>query len=172
MELLMTGTGLNEGIRLFSYALSGLEDSSADASGFPFVDSGGNRISCNYAKITIHYDNKNDADAHLFSFIQPSSLQVSLTENNITDNNFLANEYNWGDVLAGNVSSILGDIVVTDPGDQGTVEFKCANSELIDSVLIRFQEDYSTKGTIFVILTYGNITPFNNLRQDKFDRGL
>lgn len=172
MELLMASLGLNEGIRLFSYTLSGLEDSSVDASGFPFVDSGGNRISCNYAKITIHYDNKNDANAHLFSFIQPSSLQTSLTENNIKDNNFLASEFNNADVVAGNVSGMLGGIIVTDPGGQGTVEFKCANSELMDSVLIRFQEDYSTKGIILAILTYGNITPFNPLRQDRYDNGV
>jgi hypothetical protein len=172
MALLMASLGLNEGIRVFSYALSGLEDSSVDASGFPFVDSGGNRISCNYAKINIHYDNKNDANAHLFSFIQPSSLQTSLTENSIKDNNFLASEFTNADVVAGNLSGMLGGIVITDPGEQAAVEFKCANSELMDSVLIRFQEDYSTKGTIFLVLTYGNITPFNTLRQDRYDRGV
>lgn len=168
----MTGTGLDEGRRLFSYTLSGLEDSSLNASGFPFVDSGGNRISCNYAKVTIHYDNKNDADAHLFSFIQPSSLQTSLTDNNIKDNNFLASEFNNSDVVAGNLSGMLGNIIVTDPGGQGSVEFKCSNSELMDSVLIRFQEDYSTKGIILAIFTYGNITPFNTLRLDRYDRGV
>ena len=168
----MTGTNLNEGMRLYSYALSGLEDNSVTPSGFPFVDSGGNRITCNYAKVTVHYDNKNDANAHLFSFISPSSLQMSLTDNNTVDHPTLASEFSNADVVAGNVSGMLGGIIVTDPGGQGTVEFKCANTELIDSVQIRFQEDYSTKGIILLILTYGNITPFNTLRLDRYDRGV
>lgn len=160
---------LNEGKRTYSYMLSGVEPG-LTASGFPFHDSDGDRMKCNFAQVTVHYSNKNDADAVAVVYAEPSGS--GHTSKSIVDNITIAEEYNTTEAVAGNVSGTCGAVLLAaDKSPRDTHIFKADNGALIDSVNLHVHEDYSTKGTINIVITYGNITPFNTLRQDRYDRG-
>ena len=48
------------------------------------------------------------------------------------------------------------------------------NGAIMDSVNMKFEDhpkNSSHAGDITIELVYGNITPFNTLRQDRYDRG-
>ena len=161
---------LHEGKRTYSYMLSSVE-SGTTASGFPFHDSNGDRMNCNFAQVTVHYTNKNDAGAVAIVYAEPSGS--GHTSKSMVDNITIAEEYNTTEAVAGNVSGTCGAVLlagVNCPRD--THIFKADNGALIDSVNLHVHEDYSTKGTINIIITYGNVTPFNIIRQNRYDKGI
>lgn len=160
----MTGTGLKEGMRVFSYALSGFTE--ATTSSFPFVDSVGNEIYCSYFKVQLHFHpdgNQGTVFDHVLGYVEiPNSATNGIDENiqepytSLTD-----------------VSAFCGGIVVAYGATDGVFEWKAPNDESINGIKIHIDEDYDKdEGEIWVFLTYGNITPFNPLRLDKFDRGV
>jgi hypothetical protein len=164
---------LNSGERIFSYIVSAVPANGGTASGLPFVDTEGNRIQCNYFELTIHYDYSNDITDRVFYHAEPSSTQYTFTENSMSVHNHIADEYNMNDVVAGNVSGICGYAGFADARNPGHMQYKADNGALIDSVQIRLEEENKNQpGVIDLEITYGNITAFNPLRQDKFDRGV
>ena len=164
---------LNSGDRTYGYAVSSVIMNGA-ASGFPFVDSGGNRIKCNYARIEVHYDyGSNDIRDHCIAWIEPSGPS-SHTAHSITVDVNIANEVTTDDIAAGNVSGVYGQVTFADIGNPGIVEFKCDNTEIMDCVNIRLEDHPKTSsqdGEVTIELVYGNVTTFNKLRQDRYDRG-
>ena len=163
---------LKSGHRSFSYVVSSVPFGTA-ASGFPFVDTAGNRISCNYADITIHYDG-NQAQSHCVAWVEPSSVSYQYTPNSIISVTELRTEYTMNEVGAGTVSGMCGIVTFADGNTPGHVLLKAPNDALMDSVMIRLKDEPKggQAGTVSIELTYGNITPFNPLRLDKFDRGV
>jgi hypothetical protein len=161
---------LQEGKRTYSYMVSGVTAGLA-ASGFPLVDSSGNRMNCNYLEVRLHYKNKNDAGAVAVVYVEPSG--TGLTNYSMVEYPTISEEYNSTQVVAGDVSGICGAIISADPRTSiDRAIFKADNGALIDSANIHVHEDFSQKGVIDLILTYGNITPFNTLRLDRYDRGV
>lgn len=161
------------GERTYSYAVSAVSPGTA-ASGFPFVDSSGGRIKCNYAKVVVHYDYDNSGDErdHALAWIEPSgSNQTAFSM--VGDAN-ISQEYTTDEIVAGNVSGVLGQCVFASVNVPGVAEFKCDNRAIMDSVNIKIEDhpkNASHEGDIAIELVYGNITPFNTLRQDRYDRG-
>lgn len=165
--------GLIAGERTYSYAVSAVT-AGTEASGFPFVDSSGERIKCNYAKVMVHYDYDTAGDErdHALAWIEPSGNQ--LTAFSVVDDSNISQEYTTDEIVAGNVSGVLGQCVFAAVNTPGVAEFKCDNGAIMDSVNIRIEDHpkvSSHEGDITMELTYGNITPFNTLRQDRYDRG-
>lgn len=163
------------GERTYSYAVSAVPPGT-EASGFPFVDSSGGRIKCNYAKVVVHYDYDTAGDErdHALAWIEPSGPN-QLTAFSMVDNTNIAQEYTIGELAAGNVSGVLGQCVFAAVNTPGVAEFKCDNGAIMDSVNIKVEDHPKVSahvGEITIELVYGNITPFNTLRQDKFDRGV
>jgi hypothetical protein len=162
------------GERTYSYAVSAVT-AGTEASGFPFVDSSGGRIKCNYAKVIVHYDYDNAGDErdHALAWIEPSGPN-QLTNFSMVNDSDISQEYTTADIAAGNVSGVLGQCVFAAVNTPGVAEFKCDNGAIMDSVNIRV-EDHPKVGThegdIAIEIVYGNITPFNTLRQDRYDRG-
>lgn len=71
------------------------------------------------------------------------------------------------------VSAFCGGIVVAYGANDGIFEWKSPNDERINGIKIHIEEEVDKAvGVIWVFLTYGNITPFNTLRSDRYDRGL
>ena len=165
---------LNDGERTYGYAVSGIA-MDGDASGFPFVDSAGNRIKCNYARIKVDYDyGNNEQRDHCIAWIEPSGPS-SHTAFSITAHPAIANEITTDDIAAGNVSGVYGQVVFADIKNPGVVEFKCDNTEIMDSVNIRLEDhpkNAQHAGSVTIELVYGNVTPFNLIRQDRYDRGV
>jgi len=163
---------LNDGERTYGYAVSAIT-MDGDASGFPFVDSSGGRIKCNYARVEIHYDYQSEPKDHAVVWIEPSG-PTSHTAFSMTAHSHLANEITTDDIAAGNVSGVYGQVVFADNANPGVVEFKCDNGEIMDSVNIRLEDhpkNESHEGEVTIELVYGNVTAFNTLRQDRYDRG-
>ena len=165
---------INEGKRLYSYAVSAVSEGT-EASGFPFVDSEGTRIKCNYARIVAHYDPDANGDErdHAIFWIEPSG-PAQLTEGSIVDDSNIAQEYTTVDIAAGNVSGVYGEAIFAAVNSPGVAEFKCDNISIMDSVNIKIADhpkNSSHAGDITIELTYGNITPFNPKRCDRYDRG-
>lgn len=159
----MTGTNLNEGMRVFSYTLSGFTE--ATTSSFPFVDSTGEEIYCNYFKVQLHFhpaDPLGNVDDHIVAYIEiPNSATNGLDQN-------LQEPY----TSLTDVSAFCGGIVVGRASIEGVFEWKSPNDERINGIKIHIDEDVDkADGEIWVFLTYGNITPFNTLRLDRYDRG-
>ena len=165
MELLMVSLGLNEGMRVFSYALSGFQEQTT--SSLPFVDSEGNQIYCNYFKVCLHFHAtaaSYDPQDHAIAFIEIPDQ----ANNGLDDPSF---HEPFGSLDA--VSGFCGLFAIARGESDGIAEWKAPNDTKINSVKIHVNEDYSKEGAeVFIYLTYGNITPFNALRQDKFDRGV
>ena len=159
----MTGTGLKEGMRVFSYALSGFTDNTT--SSFPFVDSVGNEIYCNYFKVILHFHAATasyDPQDHVIAFIEiPNQATNGVDElyepfTSTTD-----------------VSGFCGLFAIARGESDGIAEWKAPNDTRISSIKIHIHEDYDKAGgEVFIYLTYGNITPFNTLRSDRYDRGV
>ena len=171
----MAGLSLNltDGERTYGYAVSSIT-MDGDASGFPFVDSNGARIKCNYARVAIYYDYQSEPKDHAVVWVEPSG-PTSHTAFSMTTHSHIANEITTDDIAAGNVSGIYGQVVFADNANPGVVEFKCDNGEIMDSVNIRLEDhpkNSSHEGEVTIELNYGNITPFNTLRQDLYDRGV
>tara|TARA_R110002110_G_scaffold21698_1_gene85698 strand:+ start:227 stop:745 length:519 start_codon:yes stop_codon:yes gene_type:complete len=164
---------LNSGDRTYGYAVSSVI-MNGDASGFPFVDSGGNRIKCNYARVEVHYDyGLTDIRDHCVAWIEPSGPS-SHTAHSITVDVNIANEVTTDDIAAGNVSGVYGQVTFADISNPGIVEFKCDNTEIMDCVNIRLEDHPKNSnhiGDVTIELVYGNVTTFNKLRQDRYDRG-
>ena len=164
---------LNSGDRTYGYAVSSVI-MNGDASGFPFVDSGGNRIKCNYARVEVHYDyGLTDIRDHCVAWIEPSGPS-SHTAHSITVDVNIANEVTTDDIAAGNVSGVYGQVTFADISNPGIVEFKCDNTEIMDCVNIRLEDhpkNSNHDGEVTIELIYGNVTTFNKLRQDRYDRG-
>ena len=164
---------LNSGDRTYGYAVSSVI-MNGDASGFPFVDSGGNRIKCNYARVEVHYDyGLTDIRDHCVAWIEPSGPS-SHTAHSITVDVNIANEVTTDDIAAGNVSGVYGQVTFADIRNPGIVEFKCDNTEIMDCVNIRLEDHPKNSnhiGDVTIELVYGNVTTFNKLRQDRYDRG-
>ena len=161
------------GERTYSYAVSSVSPGTA-ASGFPFVDSSGGRIKCNYAKVMVHYDYDSNGDErdHAVAWIEPSGSDQ--TAFSMVDDSDISQEYTTTDIAAGNVSGVLGQCVFAAVNTPGVAEFKCDNRAIMDSVNIKVVDhpkNSSHSGDITIELVYGNITPFNTLRQDRYDRG-
>ena len=164
---------LNSGERIFSYIVSAVPPNGGDTSGLPFVDTGGNRIQCNYFEMTIHYEYNNDPEDRVFYHVEPSSTQYTFTENSMSIHSHIADRYSIEDIVAGNVSGMCGYAGFADSRNPGHMQFKADNGALIDSVQLRLEEENKNQpGTIDVEITYGNITSFNKLRQDRYDRGV
>jgi hypothetical protein len=164
---------LNSGERIFSYIVSAAPANGGDTSGLPFVDTEGNRIQCNYFEMTIHYEYNNDEHDRVFYHVEPSSTQYTFTENSMSIHNHIADRYSMDDIVAGNVSGMCGYAGFADTRNPGHMQFKADNGALIDSVQLRLEEENKTQtGTIDVEITYGNITSFNKLKQDRYDRGV
>ena len=165
---------LNDGERTYGYAVSSVPLDGATASGLPFVDSGGNRIKCNYARVQVHYDPAAGTHTtdHCIAWIEPSG-PTSHTAHSILTNVNIANEFTMDQAVAGNVSGVYGQVVFADIHSPGVVEFKCDNGEIMDSVNIRLEDHpkSGSAGSVTIELVYGNITSFNTLRQDRYDRG-
>lgn len=162
------------GERTYSYAVSAITEGTT-ASGFPFVDSSGVRIKCNYAKVVVHYDHDSNGDEkdHAVAWIEPSGPN-QLTNFSMVDDSNISQEYTTADIAAGNVSGVLGQCVFAAVNTPGIAEFKCDNGAIMDSLNIKFKDhpkNPSHAGDIAIEITYGNITPFNTLRQDRYDRG-
>jgi hypothetical protein len=162
------------GERTYSYAVSAVSPGTA-ASGFPFVDSSGGRIKCNYAKVMVHYDygqSNGDERDHALVWVEPSGPN-QLTAFSMVDDSNIAQEYTTAEIAAGNVSGVLGQCVFAAVNTPGVAEFKCDNGAIMDSVNIKVEDHpfQATAGDITIELVYGNITPFNTLRQDRYDRG-
>ena len=162
------------GERTYSYAVSAVSPGTA-ASGFPFVDSSGGRIKCNYAKVMVHYDYDTNGDErdHALAWIEPSGPN-QLTNFSMVDDSDISQEYTTADIAAGNVSGVLGQCVFAAVNTPGVVEFKCDNRAIMDSINIKVEDhpkNSSHAGDITIEVVYGNITPFNTLRQDRYDRG-
>ena len=168
----MFETDINSGARTFSYVVSAVPFGT-EASGFPFVDSQGNRMNCNFAEITVHYDG-NQSQSHCLFWVEPSSLGFTHAGNSMKDYSVLRTQYTMEAIGAGNVSGNCGSAGYSDSGHPGHVHLKCTNNALMDSVMMRFEDEPKggSAGVISVELTYGNITPFNTLRQDRFDKGI
>jgi hypothetical protein len=161
------------GERTYSYAVSAVSPGTA-ASGFPFVDSSGARIKCNYAKVMVHYDYDTAGDErdHALAWIEPSGSNQ--TAFSMVDDSNISQEYTTTDIAAGNVSGVLGQCVFAAVNTPGVAEFKCDNGAIMDSLNIRVEDHpkvASHEGEITIEIVYGNITPFNTLRQDRYDRG-
>ena len=161
------------GERTYSYAVSAITEGTT-ASGFPFVDSSGGRIKCNYAKVLVHYDHDTNGSErdHAVAWIEPSGNQ--LTAFSMVDDSDISQEYTTADIAAGNVSGVLGQCVFASVNVPGVAEFKCDNGAIMDSLNMKFEDhpkNSSHAGDITIELIYGNITPFNTLRQDRYDRG-
>ena len=164
---------LQSGERTYGYAVSAIT-MNGDASGFPFVDSAGNRINCNYARVEIHYDYQSEPKDHAVVWIEPSG-PTSHTAHSILTNGNIANEITTNDIAAGNVSGVYGQVVFADNANPGVVEFKCDNTEIMDSVNIRLEDhpkNSSHEGEVTIELVYGNVTGFNTIRQDRYDKGV
>ena len=164
----------NQGQRFYSYAVSSVT-AGTTASGFPFVDSSGERIKCNYAKVIAHYDfdTAGDERDHALLWIEPSGIS-QLTNFSMIDNPSIAQEYTTADIAAGNVSGVLGQCIFAAVNTPGVAEFKCDNITVMDSLNIKIQDHPkvpSHVGDITLEITYGNITTFNPLRQDLYSRG-
>ena len=165
MELLMTGTGLNEGMRVFSYALSGFTENTT--SSLPFVDSVGNEIYCNYFKVILHFhaeDTSYDPQDHAIALIEIPGQAV----NGLDDPNLHEPFTSTTDV-----SGFCGLFAIARGESDGFAEWKAPNDTRISGIKIHLREDYDKAGgEVFIYLTYGNITAFNTLRQDRYDRGV
>lgn len=162
------------GERTYSYAVSAVT-AGTEASGFPFVDSSGGRIKCNYAKIMVHYDygqGGGDERDHALAWIEPSGPN-QLTAFSMVDDSNISQEYTTEEIAAGNVSGVFGQCVFAAVNTPGVAEFKCDNGAIMNSVNIKVEDHpfQATDGDITIELVYGNITPFNTLRQDRYDRG-
>lgn len=162
------------GERTYSYAVSAVA-AGTTASGFPFVDSSGGRIKCNYAQIMVHYDYDSAGDErdHAIAWIEPSGPN-QLTNFSMVEDPDISHEYTTADIAAGNVSGVLGQCVFAAVNTPGVAEFKCDNGAIMDSVNIRIEDhpkNSSHEGEITIEITYGNITPFNTIRLDRYDRG-
>jgi hypothetical protein len=160
----MTGTNLKEGMRVFSYTLSGFTE--ATTSSFPFVDSTGEEIYCNYFKVQLHFHpdaNQSNVADHVVAYIEiPNSATNGIDQN-------LQEPY----TSLTDVSAFCGGIAVGRASIEGVFEWKSPNDERINGIKIHIDEDYDkADGEIWVFLTYGNITPFNTLRLDRYDRGV
>lgn len=170
----MVSIGVGEGMRTYGYVVSSVPFNGA-ASSLPFVDSGGDLIKCNYAKIMVHYDYDNAGDArdHAVVWIEPSG-PAGGTANSIVDDVNICHEYTMDDIAAGNVSGTYGQAIFAAVNTPGVAEFKCTNEEVMTSFNIR-TEDHpkvgSHTGEVTIEVIYGNITPVNTLRQDRFDKG-
>jgi hypothetical protein len=162
VELLMTGTGLNEGMRVFSYSLSGLLENTT--SSLPFVDSTGEEIYCNYFKVVVHFHAEAasyDPQDHTIAFIEIPNQATNGIDTLHTPFSTTTD-----------VSGFCGLFAIARGESDGVAEWKSPNDTRINGIKIHLHEDYSKEaGEIFVYLTYGNITPFNLLRQDRYDRG-
>jgi len=162
------------GQRTYSYAVSAVTEGT-EVSGFPFVDSSGGRIKCNYAKIIVHYDYDNNGDErdHAVAWIEPSGPN-QLTNFSMVEDPNISHEYTTADIAAGNVSGVFGHCVFAAVNTPGVAEFKCDNGAIMDSVNIKVRDHPKTAshaGDITIEIVYGNITPFNTLRLDRYDRG-
>jgi hypothetical protein len=166
---------LTAGERTYSYAVSSVAPGT-EASGFPFVDSSGGRIKCNYAKVMVHYDYGGSQTGgekdHALVWIEPSGPN-QLTAFSMVDDSNIAQEYTTEEIAAGNVSGVFGQCVFAAVNTPGVAEFKCDNGAIMDSVNMKVEDHpfQATEGVITIELVYGNITPFNTLRQDRYDRG-
>ena len=165
---------LNSGERTYGYAVSGVP-AGTEASGLPFVDSAGNRINCNYCRVMVHYDADSNGDErdHAIVWVEPSGS--GHTDFSMTVDPNIAQEYSIDDVAAGNVSGVNGQAVFASLGNNGVSEYKCDNGAIIDSVNVKVEDhpkNPSHAGSITIELVYGNVTAFNTLRQDRYDRGV
>ena len=163
------------GERTYSYAVSSVAPGT-EASGFPFVDSSGGRIKCNYAKVIVHYDYGGSQIGgekdHALVWIEPSGPN-QLTAFSMVDDADIAQEYTTEKIVAGNVSGVFGQCVFAAVNTPGVAEFKCDNGAIMNSVNMKVEDHPfgATTGDITIEITYGNITPFNPRRQDRYDRG-
>jgi len=151
-------------MRVFSYALSAFTE--ATTSSFPFVDSTGEEIYCNYFKVQLHFhpsDNQASIYDHVVGYVEiPNSATNGIDQNLYQSYTSLTD-----------VSAFCGGIVVSYGATDGIFEWKAPNDERINGIKIHIDEDYDKEdGEIWVFLTYGNITPFNTLRLDRYDRGV
>ena len=159
----MTGTNLNEGMRVFSYALSGFTENTT--SSLPFVDSVGNEIYCNYFKVILHFHaatQSYDPQDHAIAFIEiPNQATNGVDE--------LHEQFD----STTDVSGFCGLFAIARGESDGIAEWKAPNDTRISGIKIHIHEDYTHPGgEVFIFLTYGNITPFNTLRLDRYDRGV
>jgi hypothetical protein len=168
---------LNAGARTFSYVVSGVVPD-GQASGIPFVDTEGTRIKCNWAHMFIHYDTQavgNDKN-HVICWAEPSSLTFTHTANSITDKIHIATEYTTNDLQAGNVSGVCGHTTFADHSNPGLMSFKAHNGATFDSLQVRVFEYLKSAGgagEISFEVTYGTVSPVNNLRYpESFDSGV
>ena len=159
----MVSLGLNEGMRVFSYGVSGFTE--ATTSSLPFVDSEGDQIFCSYFKVTLHFHPEPasyDPLDHIIAWVEIPGAAI-------------------GGISAGihhpvsdpaDASGMCGLIAIARGEQEGVVEWKAPNDERINGIKIHIDEDFDkAPGEIFVFLTYGNIVPFQRSTLDKFDRG-
>lgn len=163
---------LNQGARLFSYGVSGLEGPTNDPSGFAFYDSSGNTMRVNYIKCTVIYPSDATKGGHAVCRFEVSGVPH---EGSILTDTSMLTPFSTTETAAGAVSGICGEIVHAQPTNPGIFEWKANNNEVATGIVFSIYEHVHSGGQaaedIELIITYGNITPFNTLRQDRYDRG-
>ena len=171
----MFSPDLTSGQRIYSYVVSGITQDGS-VSGFPFVDSSGGRINCNYFEVTVHYkpdeESGDGALNRVIFHIEPSGQGFS--EFSMVDHPDIAQDYNTDDVAAGNVSGVCGYAGFAELRTPGHIVYKCDNGAIANSVNVKLDfllKDPTKPGLTEIEFTYGNITPFNTLRQDRYDKG-
>jgi hypothetical protein len=160
----------NSGHRFFSYSVSGLQNPTGEVIPYGFYDSTGQRIKCNFVKIELHYDGKHELN-HAQAYIELSGI----SQGKIEDGSLPVKDYTAADVSSGNVSGLCGDIITANINQHMPFIWKADNEALVDGVNIAIVE-YIHSGVaaddIYVYVTYGNVVPYNVIRQERFDRGL
>lgn len=169
----MTSLGVTEGLRTFSYSVNNLENPTGDPSSFGFYDSAGNRMTVSYIRCEIVYPNDPSHGGHILARFEPSGLNPT---NNMADIVDPASSFSLADAVAGNVSGFIGEIVHSLPNAPGIFEWKATNSDLAVGVTVSMFEHIQAEGQaaedIEMIITYGNVLPFNPLRLDRYDKGV
>lgn len=169
----MTSLGVNEGLRTFSYSVNNLENPTGDASSFGFYDSAGNRMTVSYIRCEVVYPNDPSHGAHVLARFEPSGLNPT---NNMADIVHPTSSFSLDDAVAGNVSGFIGEIVHSLPNTPGIFEWKATNSDLAVGVTVSMFEHILSPGQeaddIELIITYGNVMPFNERRLDRYDKGV
>jgi hypothetical protein len=169
----MAGTELKEGVRLFSYGVSGLEGPTGDPSAFGFFDSSGNRMSVNYVNCAVIYPSDATKGGHAICRFEISGIPH---EGSILTDAAMNTPFNTDEVAAQTVSGICGGIAHAQPTSPGTFEWKANNNEVAVGIVFSIYEHTHSGGQVAedieLIITYGNILPFNPLRLDRYDRGV
>lgn len=171
----MTSLGVNEGLRTFSYSVNNLENPTGDPSSFGFYDSAGNRMTVSYIRCEIVYPNDPSHGSHVLARFEPSGLNPT---NNMADIVHPTSSFSLAEAMAGNVSGFIGEIVHSLPNTPGIFEWKATNSDLAVGVTVSMFEHIGQGAQgqaatdIEMIITYGNVMPFNERRLDRYDKGV